>query len=66
MLKLTCTACDYWIADENDDVVNTAIVAHQAGCEKIEPEKREYRKFVLALMVGEDQVDKAIAIMKER
>ena len=43
----TCMACDTTFR------IDLMIIAHQTFCEGIDPDKREFRKTVLELTVGE-------------
>lgn len=54
----SCEACG-----EFETVVNVGIIAHQALCEKMEPEKREYRRSVLSLFVDEEKIPQVFELV---
>ena len=47
---LTCMACGF------TSTMGEMITAHQSICEGIEPEKREFRRAILAMQFGEELI----------
>jgi hypothetical protein len=56
----TCMACE-----EFSTIMSEMLIAHQTMCEKMDEEKKEYRKFLLTLYFPEDAIPQVLELTKQ-